>query len=61
MLKNYQHELRNLQKKALKNTYTPDDLMKLEEQLKIKEIELKEVQEEIKDLKIVKRKQEKLI
>lgn len=36
MLKNYQHELRNLQKKALKNTYTPDDLMKLEEQLKIK-------------------------
>ena len=61
MLKNYQNELKNLQKKNTKNKFTSDDLIEMENNIKKKEGHIKELNEDIKNLTIVKRKQEKMI
>lgn len=61
MLKNYQTEFKNLSKKNSKLKFTIDDLLTLEETIKNKDNELKQIQDEIKELTIVKRKQQKLI
>ena len=61
MLKNNQNELKNLQKKNTKNKFTADDLLSMEDNIKKKEAYIKEINEDIKNLTIVKRKQQKLI
>ena len=61
MLKNYHNELKNLQKKNTKNKFTSDDLIEMENNIKKKEGHIKELNEDIKNLTIVKRKQEKMI
>ena len=61
MLKNYQHELKVLQKKATKHKYSSDDIMEMEGSLRQKEGTLRELNEDIKALHAVKRKQEKAI
>lgn len=61
MLKNYQNELKNLQKKNSKNKFTSDDLIEMENNIKKKEGHIRELNEDIKNLTIVKRKQEKMI
>lgn len=61
MLKNYQNELKNLQKKNSKNKFTSDDLLEMENNIKKKEGHIRELNEDIKNLTIVKRKQEKMI
>ena len=61
MLKNYQHELKVLQKKATKHKYSSDDIMEMEGSLRQKEGALRELHEDIKALHAVKRKQEKAI
>lgn len=57
MLKNNQNELKNLQKKNTKNKFTADDLLSMEDNIKKKEAYIKEINEDIKNLTIVKRKQ----
>ena len=61
MLKNYQHELKTLQKKVSKNKYTSDDIMDLETELRRKESTIRELNDDIKALHAVRRKQEKMI
>lgn len=61
MLKNYQNELKNLQKKNSKNKFTADDLLNMEDNIKKKEAQIRELNEDIKNLTVVKRKQQKLI
>ncbi len=61
MLKNYQNELKNLQKKSTKNKYTADDLLEMENNIKKRQAQIKELNDDIKNLNIVKRKQQKLI
>jgi hypothetical protein len=57
MLKNYQNELKNLQKKNSKNKFTADDLLNMEDNIKKKESYIRDLNEDIKNLTIVKRKQ----
>ncbi len=61
MYKNYQNELRALQKKSNKNNFTADNLLEMEQQIKKKEAYIRELNDDIKTLNIVKRKQEKMI
>lgn len=61
MHKNYQNELKVLQKKANKNKFTADSLLEMENQIKNKELQIRDINDDIKNLHIVKRKQEKLI
>lgn len=61
MLKNYQNELKALQKKCSKNKFTSDNLIEMEIEIKKKEAYLRELNDDIKNLNIVKRKQEKMI
>ena len=57
MYKNYQNELKTLQKKANKNKFTADSLLEMENQIKNKEIQIRQLNDDIKNLNIVKRKQ----
>ena len=57
MLKNYQNELKALQKKSNKNKFTADNLLEMENEVKKKEAYIKELNDDIKNLNIVKRKQ----
>ncbi len=43
MLKNYQNELKNLQKKNSKHKYTADDLLEMEAKIKKKEEQMREL------------------
>ena len=61
MLKNYQTEYKNMNKRGNRLKYSVDDLVKLEESLKTKDQEIKDLHEEIKGLNGARRKQEKLI
>ena len=61
MYKNYQNELKALQKKAGKNKFTTDSLLDMENEIKKKQGQIRELNDDLKNLNIVKRKQEKLI
>ena len=61
MFKNYQNELKALQKKANKNKFTTDSLLDMENEVRKKQSQIRELNDDIKNLNIVKRKQEKLI
>lgn len=61
MYKNYQNELKALRKKASKNNFTADSLLDMEVEIKKKENYIRELNDDIKNLNIVRRKQEKLI
>ena len=61
MYKNYQNELKALQKKANKNKFTTDSLLDMENEVRKKQAQVRELNDDIKNLNIVKRKQEKLI